>query len=172
VSKLASEYYLAAYAQLYELKAVSLRYANVYGPRQNPHGEAGVVAIFCSRMRDGKGITIFGDGEQTRDYVSVSDVARANIAATHWMPPAVTTIDAVAFNIGTGIETSVNALAETLLTSTGITVPIEHSSARAGELQRSAVDIGKAARELGWAPEVRLDQGLKTTFEWIAENEA
>ncbi len=172
VSKLASEFYLAAYAQLYGMQNVSLRYANVYGPRQNPHGEAGVVAIFCSRMRDGGEITIFGDGEQTRDYVNVFDVARANMAATRWTPPAIDDIDAVAFNIGTGIETSVNGLAAALLASTGVTVPIRHAPARPGELQRSAVHIGKAGRDLGWTPEVVLEQGLKATFEWIAENEA
>jgi UDP-glucose 4-epimerase len=172
VSKLTSEYYLAAYAQLYDFQCVSLRYANVYGPRQNPHGEAGVVAIFCSRLRDGQDITIFGDGGQTRDYVNVADVARANIAATNWSPPSADTIDAVAFNIGTGVEKSVNALTETLLAATGITVRVVHAEARAGELQRSAVGIEKAARELGWSPTVTLENGLKATYEWIVENEA
>jgi UDP-glucose 4-epimerase len=172
VSKLTSEFYLAAYAQLYGMETVSLRYANVYGPRQNPHGEAGVVAIFCSRLTQGEGITIFGDGSQTRDYVNVFDVARANLAATKWSPPAVDSIDLVSFNVGTGVETSVNALAESLLAATGITVPIEHAEARSGELQRSAVHVGKAERELGWRPEVPLERGLKETYEWIAENEA
>jgi UDP-glucose 4-epimerase len=171
VSKLASEFYLAAYAQLYGIEVVPLRYANVYGPRQNPHGEAGVVAIFCSRLRDGKGITIFGDGEQTRDYVNVYDVARANIAATQWSVPAADSIDVVALNVGTAVETSVNVLAETLLEATGIAVPIEHAAARPGELQRSAVHVGKAARELGWRPEIPLKRGLNDTYEWIAENE-
>ena len=172
VSKLASEFYLAAYAQLYGMEVVSQRYSNVYGPRQNPHGEAGVVAIFCNQVRIGKQITIYGDGEQTRDYVFVTDVARANIAATSWPIPAASTIDAVAVNVGTGLETSVNVLAETLLESTGARVPVEHAPPRQGELQRSAVDIAKAAREWGWRPEIALDEGMRRTYEWVSENAA
>lgn len=172
VSKLTSEFYLAAYAQLYGLECVSLRYANVYGPRQNPHGEAGVVAIFCSRIKAGEQITIFGEGEQTRDYVNVLDVARANMAATHWSVPSVDTIDSVAFNVGTETETSVNTLAQTLVDATGIQVPIEHAEARAGELQRSSVAIARAAREWDWKPQTQLKDGLKQTYEWISENTA
>jgi UDP-glucose 4-epimerase len=172
VSKLASEFYLAAYAQLHGLEVVSLRYANVYGPRQNPHGEAGVVAIFCSRLRAGKALTVYGEGEQTRDYVHVSDVARANIAATTWSGANVSSIDAVAFNVGTAVETSVNGLAKTLVDATGIAVPIEHAPARAGELQRSSVQIGKASREWNWRPQYELKDGLTNTYEWMLENEA
>ncbi len=167
VSKLGSEFYLAAYAQLYGLETCALRYANVYGPRQSPHGEAGVVAIFGSRLTRKAPITIYGDGEQTRDYVFVGDVARANLAASTCALPPVYTIDDRAFNIGTATETSVNALAAAMIGSTGIEVPIEHAPARAGELQRSSVAIGKAARVLGWKPEMTLADGLRQTYEWI-----
>ena len=172
VSKLTSEYYLASYSMLYGIEAVSLRYANVFGPRQNPHGEAGVVAIFCSRVSRGEAISVFGNGKQTRDYVYVADVARANMAATHWVVPACDTIDARAFNIGTAAETSVVALARALIDVTGKEVAVEHAPPRAGELLRSAVAIGRAARELGWRPEVGLSEGLMRTYEWIQENGA
>ncbi len=169
VSKLGSEYYLAVYASLYGMEVVSLRYANVYGPRQNPHGEAGVVAIFGSRMRAGKGLTIFGDGEQTRDYVFVEDVARANLAATRAPGSAMESIDAVAFNVGTGVETSVKQLARMMLEAAGRTVPLTHEPARAGELLRSALDCAKAARAWDWRPAVSLAEGLKRTYDWIGE---
>ena len=168
VSKLGSEYYLAAYTQLHGMQTVALRYANVYGPRQNPHGEAGVVAIFCSRLLDGRPITVFGDGAQTRDYVFVKDVARANLAATRWTPPTLHTIDDVAVNVGTGVETSVRELAKALFAAVGRDVPVTHAPARAGELLRSAVDVGKATRDWQWHPEVALHEGLRQTFEWIA----
>ncbi len=169
VSKLASEHYLAAYARLYRLEVVSLRYANVYGPRQSPHGEAGVVAIFSSRLRRGEAVTIYGDGQQTRDYVYVGDVARANLAATSWPAPEPESIDTVAFNIGTGVETSVNDLAAMLSATAGRRVPLSHAPARTGELQRSALDPAKAARELGWRPLTPLAEGLKHTYDWIQE---
>jgi len=170
VAKLTSEFYLAAYAQLYGMKVVSLRYANVYGPRQNPHGEAGVVAIFCNRIRSAGTITIFGDGSQTRDYVHVHDVARANMAATKWETPAISTIDSVAVNVGTATETAVTELAQKLIEVTGSAVSIEHQPARPGELQRSVVAIDRARRDLGWQPTYTLDQGLLNTYEWITEN--
>ena len=169
VSKLTSEYYLATYATLFGLKTVSLRYANVYGPRQNPHGEAGVVAIFGSRLRAGEALTIYGDGAQTRDYVCVTDVVEANVAATRWDPPAVSSLDDVAVNVGTGQETSVNELARSMLQAAAVDGEIRHAPARPGELQRSAVDIGKAAREWGWQPQVSLVDGLRLTYEWIGE---
>lgn len=169
VSKLASEYYLAAQARLYGLEVVSLRYANVYGPRQNPHGEAGVVAIFGSRLRAGRALTIFGDGEQTRDYVYVEDVARANLAATRAPVGALESVDAAAFNVGTGVETSVNQLARLMLQASGSTVPVTHEPARAGELQRSALDCAKAARLWDWRPAVSLTEGLRRTYDWIGE---
>lgn len=169
VSKLGSEYYLAAYARLYGIEVVALRYANVYGPRQNPHGEAGVVAIFGERLRTGRPLTIFGDGSQTRDYVYVGDVARANLAATTWAVPQVTEIDSFAFNVGTGVETSVNDLARKMIGVSGVEAPIEYAPARAGELRRSALDSSKAYRLWGWKPEVTLEEGLKRTYRWIRE---
>jgi len=169
VSKLASEYYLAVYAGLYGLEVASMRYANVYGPRQNPHGEAGVVAIFGSRVQAGKPLTIYGDGSQTRDYVFVEDVARANVAATRAPLSPRESIDTAAFNVGTGVETSVKRLAELILEAAGRTVSIRHEAARAGELLRSALDCAKAARALDWRPAVSLADGLKRTYDWIGE---
>lgn len=172
VSKLSSEYYLAAYAQLYGLEVCSLRYANIYGPRQSPHGEAGVVAIFGSRIRRGEPLTVYGDGEQTRDYVFVEDVARANLAASTRPLPAVGSIDDVAFNVGTGTETSVNALARTMLDVSGGASEVRHAPARTGELQRSAVDPARTAAVLGWRPEILLQQGLRVTYDWLASEAA
>jgi UDP-glucose 4-epimerase len=172
VSKLASEFYLAAYSELYGIKAVSLRYANVYGPRQSPHGEAGVVAIFGNRLKSGHPLTVYGDGSQTRDYVFVTDVARANIAATTCDVAQAATIDDLAYNIGTGVETSVNALVESLFEATGRSAPVENAPARAGELMRSAVSPERAERDWGWRPAVGLTAGLKRTYEWIVEEAA
>ena len=171
VSKLASEYYLAMYAQLHGLEVVPLRYANVYGPRQNPHGEAGVVAIFCSRILRKEPLTVYGDGTQTRDYVFVGDVARANLAATTGRLARLRSIDDVAFNVGTGVETSVLELARTILNAAGANVPIEHVDARPGELQRSAVDPGKLEAQWNWRPEVSLPEGLQRTYDWIATDQ-
>ena len=169
VSKLSSEFYLVSYAQLHGLEVVSLRYANVYGPRQSPHGEAGVVSIFGSRALRGDPITVFGDGSQTRDYVYVGDVARANLEAANCSLAAIRTIDDVAYNVGTSIETSVNDLASLLLDAAGANVPIENEPARQGELHRSSVDVSRAAHEWNWRPEVPLAVGLKRTYDWIAE---
>jgi len=167
VSKLASEYYLSAYRMLHGIETVSLRYANVYGPRQDPHGEAGVVAIFGERVGRGESLTVFGDGRQTRDYVFVSDVAHANLLASERTLPAPTSIDQAAYNIGTGVETSVLDLVECFAEIVGRRVPVRHEPARAGELERSALAIDKAERELGWRPVVGLAQGLRQTYEWI-----
>ncbi len=172
VSKLASEYYLAAYAQVHGLAAVTLRYANVYGPRQNPHGEAGVVAIFGNRLRGAQPLTVFGDGSQTRDYVYVDDVVEANMCATRWEATALCTLDDLAFNVGTGVETSVTQLAQAMLDASGVSVSVDHAPARAGELARSAVSVDKAMRAWGWRPAVPLAEGLKRTYQWIAEDAA
>src|SRR5438093_1256382 len=129
-AKLASEYYLATFSQLYGLETVALRYANVYGPRQNPHGEAGVVAIFAHRVLAGEPLTVFGDGKQTRDMVFVEDVVRANLAASDAALPPVDGIDARAFNVGTGVETSVNELAATLVALAGNHLAIHHAPPR------------------------------------------
>jgi len=167
VSKLASEYYLNAFHSLHGLEYVALRYSNVYGPRQDPHGEAGVVAIFSQRIRDGKPLTVFGDGGQTRDYVYVKDVAAANVLATRAQLPAPESLDDVAFNVGTGSETSVNELAGTLIAISGRDIPIEYAQARAGELRRNALDC-RETRALGWTPAHGLEDGLRATFESIA----
>lgn len=171
VTKLGAEYYLACYRAMYGLESVALRYANVYGPRQDPHGEAGVVAIFGNRLRTRTPITIFGDGTQTRDYVYAVDVARANLlAADAALPAADGTVDPWGINIGTAEQTSVVALARTMMQAAGVEVPIEHAPARTGELQASALRIEKAVRVLGWRPSVTLQQGLAATYDWIVRS--
>jgi UDP-glucose 4-epimerase len=171
VAKLASEYYLAAYRSIYGLESVALRYANVYGPRQDPHGEAGVVAIFGNRLRERRTITVYGDGNQTRDYVYVGDVARANLlAADATMPGPDGTIDPWGINIGTETATSVTELARAMMRSAKVEVKVEHAAARPGELLESVVRIDKAARVLGWKPAVSLAEGLARTYAWIVED--
>jgi UDP-glucose 4-epimerase len=168
IAKFAAELYIAYYARLHGVPTAVLRYANVYGPRQDPHGEAGVVAIFCGRLLDGRPLTVFGDGLQTRDYVYVMDVARANLAAaTVDLPPA-GRVDVRAWNIGTGVETTVIELAETAMRAAGKTVAIEHAAARPGEQRRSAVSIAKAKAGLGWTPRATLADGLRETYAWFA----
>lgn len=162
VSKLAGERYLHYYNAQYGLPYAALRYSNVYGPRQDPHGEAGVVAIFCGRLAAGKRATINGTGEQTRDYVYVGDVARANVLALeNGIPPG-------AYNIGTGVETSVNELYERLRRLSGRDdLEPEHGPAKPGEQQRSCVNSSLAGRVMGWHPEVDLDAGLKQTLRFF-----
>jgi UDP-glucose 4-epimerase len=172
IAKLSAEYYLAYYGRLHGLETVVLRYANVYGPRQDPHGEAGVVAIFCNRILAGEALTVFGDGAQTRDYVFVKDVARANVAAATRPLPAAGRLDARGFNVGTAVETSVLELAAQLQASAGREVGIVHAPARPGEQARSAVSIDKARERLGWAPRVSLADGLAETYEWFAARRA
>ncbi|MFN2400350.1 MAG: NAD-dependent epimerase/dehydratase family protein [Gemmatimonadaceae bacterium] len=167
-AKLSAEYYLGYYARVHGLDTVALRYANVYGPRQDPHGEAGVVAIFCDRLLDKTQLKVFGDGKQTRDYVNVQDVARANLLAAEAELPPATTLDSRAFNIGTGVETSVLELADLLSRAAGTNTGVEHAPARPGEQRRSAVGIGKASRVLKWRPELDLGSGLQVTFDWFA----
>jgi UDP-glucose 4-epimerase len=167
ISKLSVEYYLAYYARTHGLDTVVLRYANVYGPRQDPHGEAGVVAIFCQRLLDGRPLTVFGTGQQTRDYVFVKDVAAANVTASTASLPAVRRLDDRAFNIGTGIETSVLNLAQSLQRAASVNVPIDFAPKRDGEQQRSSVHIDKAARVLGWKPTVDFERGLADTYAWF-----
>jgi UDP-glucose 4-epimerase len=162
VAKLATEAYLFFYKVQYGIDYVALRYANVYGPRQDPHGEAGVVAIFCGRMLEGKPSTIFGDGEQTRDYIFVGDVARANVAALGAKASG-------AFNIGTGVETSVNQLYQALASAAGVKTPPSYAPARPGEQRRSVISPARAGQVLGWRPEVTLDDGLERTFKFFKE---
>jgi len=168
IAKLSVELYLAYYGRLHGVNSVVLRYANVYGPRQDPHGEAGVVAIFCGRLLDGRPLTIFGDGTQTRDYVYVKDVALANVAAATAPLPAAGRVDVRAVNIGTGVETDVNTLAETLRRVSGRASPVEFAPARPGEQLRSAVSNQKARQLLRWTPQHSLAEGLKETFEYFA----
>jgi len=157
VAKLATEKYLFFYRAEYGLEYLALRYANVYGPRQDPHGEAGVMAIFCGRMLAGQPVTIFGDGEQTRDYVFVGDIVRANLAALRSNASG-------AFNIGTGVEASVNRLYQELAAVAGIDSPPLHAPRRAGEQRRSLISPARAAQHLHWRPQVSLAEGLRETF--------
>jgi len=168
-AKLASEYYLATFSQLYGIEAAVLRYSNVYGPRQNPHGEAGVIAIFSKRIAGGEPITIFGDGKQTRDMVYALDVAEANVRAATAALPRLTSLDARAWNIGTGVETTVNELAELLAQGAGKKANITRAPARAGEILRSSLATDKAARELNWRPRTPLAEGLRATIRSIME---
>lgn len=167
ISKLSAEYYLAYFGRVHGLDTTALRLGNVYGPRQDPHGEAGVVAIFCGRILDGRRLTVFGDGTQTRDYVYVRDVASAVVLAVTRELPERDRIDARAFNIGTGVATSVNDLAQTLLRASGRSVPIEYAPHRPGEQQHSYLNVSKARSLLGWQPSVTLHDGLVETFNWF-----
>lgn len=160
-SKLAAEEYLATWNRLYGTRHVALRLGNVYGPRQDPHGEAGVVGIFLSRLRDGEPATIFGDGTQTRDYVFVGDVVRAFVGSVG--------ADGAVFNVGTGEETSVVDLWQACRAAAGRDVDAVHAPARVGELQRSCLDPHLAETTLHWRAEVPLTTGLRETWEWIRE---
>jgi len=168
IAKFSVELYLAYYARVHGLDYIALRFANVYGPRQDPHGEAGVVAIFCQRLLAGTPLTVFGDGAQTRDYVYVGDVARAHVLAASRPTIPAGAVDDRAFNLGTGVETSVTDLAQGLIAVSGRAVPMQHAPARPGEQQRSVVSIDKARAGLGWAPAVSLADGLRHTFDWFA----
>jgi UDP-glucose 4-epimerase len=163
VAKLATEAYLFFYKVQYGIDYVSLRFGNVYGPRQDPHGEAGVVAIFCGRILDGKPVTIYGTGEQTRDYVYVADVVRAIVAALK------SKASGVALNIGTGIETNVNNLYATLAAIADFPTEAEHGPAKPGEQKRSVISPGRAAKALGWRPEKKLKDGLAETFQFFKQ---
>jgi len=160
VAKASSELYLGVYRANHGIPYAALRYANVYGPRQDPHGEAGVVAIFCGRLLDRKPCTINGDGRQTRDYVYVGDVARANLLAAERG-------FAGALNVGTGIETDVNELYARLAGAAGVEAPPVHGPAKPGEQLRSCIDPSAARAALGWAPAMALDEGLLRTLEYF-----
>lgn len=168
VTKLAGEYYLNYYRRIRGLEYVALRYSNVFGPRQDPHGEAGVVAIFCNRLLGGERLTVFGDGEQTRDYVFVRDVVAANMRVSDLQLSDGDGLDARAFNVGTGQGTSVNRLADVLEKVSGRAQPRDHQAERPGELRHSTLDASRL-RAQGWAPAFTLEQGLRETYEHIAK---
>ncbi len=156
-SKLACEYYLFSYKHNFGLDYCVLRYANVYGPRQNADGEAGVVAIFARGMLAGRPLTIWGDGLQSRDFVYVGDVAAANVAAARY--------GSGIYNIGTGLPTDIATVARGLAQITGYTQSITHGPAKAGEVRHTYLNSHKARREMGWEPQVGLQEGLARTVE-------
>jgi UDP-glucose 4-epimerase len=160
VSKRSGELYCHFYQAEYGLPFVALRYANVYGPRQDPHGEAGVVAIFSGKMLRGEPVTVNGDGKQTRDYVYVGDVARMSLLALD--------SDATGpVNIGTARETDVDTLAQTMLEVSGSRSEVRHGPAKSGEQRRSVIDIRRAAEVFGWTPQISLRDGLARTVEFF-----
>jgi UDP-glucose 4-epimerase len=163
VAKLSTEAYLFFYKVEYGIDYLALRFGNVYGPRQDPHGEAGVVAIFCGKILDGKPVTIFGDGTQTRDYVYVGDVVRAVVAAGQ------SKASGLAINIGTGIETNVNDLYSTLAGVADFPTKAEHAAARPGEQKRSVISPERARKELGWRPEKKIADGLEETYKYFKQ---
>src|SRR5829696_7067049 len=172
VSKLSGEYYLRALATLRGFEGIAMRYANVFGPRQDPKSEAGVVSIFVSRLLAGQKLVVFGDGRQTRDYVFVRDVARANVLATNVTLPATGEFDAPAFNIATSIQRSVLDLAESVGQVMGKKPELEFAPPRPGELFRSALDISKAKAVLKWSPEWTFEDGLRPLVDWFQKEAA
>ncbi len=165
ITKLCTERYLYFYKEQYGIDYVALRYANVYGPRQNPHGEAGVVAIFTDKMLSEEQPLIFGDGEQTRDYTFVGDVVRANVAALDYGGTGT-------FNVGTAKETSVNELFREIRAHIDPEVEEVHAEGKPGEQRRSVLDYARAQEALGWAPEVSLSDGLGKTVAWFKARRA
>jgi UDP-glucose 4-epimerase len=160
-AKLCAEAYGGTFSRQAGLEFVALRYANVYGPRQDPHGEAGVVAIFATRLVHGTPVVINGDGTQTRDYVHVHDVVRANIAA----------IDGPAgvYNIGTGVETDVNTLYRMLSAAAGMDAVAEHGPTKPGEQRRSSLDIAFTRSRLGWQPAIGFAEGVRSTVDYFRD---
>ncbi len=161
ISKLSGEQYLSYYQRISGIQFVSLRYANVYGPRQDPCGEAGVVAIFIQKMLNGEQPTINGNGRQTRDFVFVDDVVDANLAVMSQDAQGI-------YNVGTGLETTVNDLFAMLKELTKASCQDLHGPARKGEQQRSVVDVTKLRKELGWEPRVSLREGLRQTVDFFS----
>jgi UDP-glucose 4-epimerase len=165
VSKKAAVDYLAAYRELHGLEYTALALANVYGPRQDPHGEAGVVAIFAGNMLGRRPCKVFGDGEQTRDFVYVDDVVDA-------FARAATRGSGLLCNIGTGVETSVNRLYDAMAAAAGVTDPPHYAPARPGELARSSLDPGRAGIHLGWKPWTTIEDGTAEVLHWFRERSA
>jgi UDP-glucose 4-epimerase len=167
VSKLAGEYYMRALAALRDFQGVAMRYANVFGPRQDPKSEAGVVSIFVSRLLAGQPLTVFGDGRQTRDYVFVKDVARANVLAASVPISGDGDFDRPAFNIATSVQRNVLELAASVGQVMGQKPELEFAAARPGELFRSALDVSKAKKVLGWTPQYVFEDGLRELVDWF-----
>jgi UDP-glucose 4-epimerase len=159
IAKLAAETYVAGWNRIHGTGHVVLRFANVYGPRQSAELEGGVVSIFMERLARGEETLVFGDGEQARDFVYVGDVVAAVLAATD--------ADGGTFNIGTGIETTVNELHRLCAQTVGVSAEARHVNARAGDARRSVLDVARAGNELGWRPQVTLEDGLRQTWESI-----
>ena len=160
MSKWIAEQYLEFYYRQYRLNFTSLRYGNVYGPRQDPNGEAGVIAIFCQSMLDGKQPQIYGDGTQERDFISVLDVVEANIAA-------IDCGDGKTFNIATSDATSVNQIFEMIRNITGFKWAPLHAPQRTGEVYKIALDWSRAAKDLDWSPKISLEEGLQMTVDYF-----
>jgi UDP-glucose 4-epimerase len=156
MAKLSAEAYVEGWRRVHGLRSVVLRFANVYGPRQSAALEGGVIAIFLERLEAGEETLVFGDGEQTRDFVHVDDVVRALLAAAGH--------DEGVFNVGTGVETSVNRLHELCRAASGIDAPPRHGPPRLGDARRSVLDVSRARSELGWRPKVDLAKGLRSTW--------
>ena len=163
VAKLSTENYLYYFSKIHGLDYIALRYANVYGPRQDPHGEAGVVAIFSKKILAGEAPLINGDGLQTRDYTYIGDVVKVNIVAikSDFTGPV---------NIGTGAETDVVTLFNVLKDASGKDIEELHGPAKTGEQKRSVLDNSLAGKVLGWKPEFSIEEGLKLTYKWFKEN--
>ena len=169
VAKLTVEHYLHYYQAVHGLRPVILRYANVYGPRQDPYGEAGVVAIFAERLLQGDRPVIFGDGQQTRDFVFVGDVVRANLLAVDYLKEDSGDSAPLVANIGTGHELPVNELFALLTTSLPNAPEPIYAPPKSGEQRRSVIDPSYAKRTLGWEPLVSLEEGLRETWDWFKE---
>ncbi len=163
IAKLTCEHYLHYYKEVFGIDYVALRYANVYGPRQNSQGEAGVVAVFCNKMIYGEQPVIYGDGKQTRDYTYVGDIVEANILAMQSEKVG-------AYNIGTGIETDVNALSRMIKDRLLYKDEIIHGKEKKGEVKRSCLDYSLAKKVLGWEPKVQLEDGIRKTVEWFRDS--
>jgi UDP-glucose 4-epimerase len=162
ISKYTPEQYLRVYYHMYGLRYTILRYANVYGIRQDPHGEGGVISIFIDKAIEKSVFTIFGDGEQTRDYIYVEDVAKANVAALY-------AGDLDLFNIGTGVHTTLNQLVEKLQEISGYSLRVNYENERLGDIKHSYFTINKAKEALNWLPTINLDEGLLKTYQFYSD---
>lgn len=166
LTKVTAEKYIQLYHDVFGLSYAILRYSNVYGERQGSHGEGGVVYVFSKALAQGKDLTIFGDGEQSRDFIYVKDVARANIKAMDAAVPS------GIYNVSTAIETTINALKEILLYFSRVPVQVSYADARGGDIYRSALDNTAAKQVLQWKPATKLLQGLQTTYSYFVEEES